>query len=106
VFDVTKVDNMNDPINLVSEGGATSIHIDVRIKENGDLLFSGQDIGEAPEEIFGDSDYEYWLTVPAVEKDKLLLALIEKHYAGDALVISTLRKFMESRKIPCNFFSH
>jgi hypothetical protein len=98
--------DMTDPVKLVSKGGATSIHIDVRIDENGDLLFSGQDIGNAPEEIFGDIDYEYWLTVPASEKDRLLLALIEKHYAGDAMVVSTLREFMESKDISCGFFSH
>ena len=97
---------MTEPIKLVSQGGSTSIHIDVCIEKNGDLRFSGQDIGEAPEEIFGDSDYEYWLTVPAAEKDKLLLALIEKHYAGDSLVVSALREFMESKQIPCSFFSH
>jgi len=97
---------MNDPIKLVSQGGSTSIHIDMRIDENGDLLFSGQDIGNAPEEIFGDSDYEYWLTVPASEKDRLLLALLEKHYAGDASVVSTLREFMESKNIPYNFYSY
>lgn len=97
---------MNEPVKLVSQGGATSIHIDVRINENGDLLFSGQDIGNAPEEIFGDIDYEYWLTVPAAEKDRLLLALIEKHYAGDAIVVSTLREFMESKDISCGFYSH
>jgi hypothetical protein len=97
---------MKDPIKLVRKGGSTSIYIDVRINENGDLLFSGQDIGSAPEEIFGDSDYEYWLTVPASEKDRLLLALIEKHYAGDALVVSTLRKLMESKQIPCSFHSY
>ena len=97
---------MSKKVELVRQGGATSIHIDVRINDKGDLLFSGQDIGSAPEEIFGDSDYEYWLTVPAADKDKLLLALIEKHYAGDALVVSTLREFMESREIPHNFFSH
>ena len=97
---------MTDPVQLVSKGGDTSIYIDVCIKDNGDLLFSGQDIGNAPEEVFGDIDYEYWLTVPAAEKDKLLLALIEKHYAGDALVISTLREIMDSRDIPYQFFSH
>ena len=80
---------MSKTIELVNKKGATSIHIDVQIDEDGDLKFSGQDIGDAPEAIFGDSDYEYWLTVPAAEKDRLLLALIEKHYAGDALVIST-----------------
>ena len=97
---------MIEPIKLVSQGGATSIHINMRLKENGDLLFSGQDIGDAPEEIFGSSDYEYWLTVPAAEKDRLLLALLEKHYAGDALVVSTLRELMGSREIPYSFFSH
>ena len=97
---------MTEPIKLVSQGGSTSIHIDVRIEKNGDLLFSGQDIGDAPEEIFGDLDYEYWLTVPAAEKDKLLLALIEKHYAGNSTVISEMREFMESKQISCAFFSH
>ena len=97
---------MNDPIKLVRRGGSTSIYIDMSIDENGNLLFSGQDIGSDPEEIFGDIDYEYWLTVPAAEKDRLLLALLEKHYAGDALVISTLRELMESKQIPCSFFSH
>ena len=97
---------MDKPITLVSQGGSTSIHIDIRIDEDGNLLFSGQDIGSAPEEIFGDIDYEYWLTVPAAEKDKLLLALLEKHYAGDALVVSTLRELMESKEIPYNFHSH
>ena len=97
---------MNEPIELVNQGGSTSIHIDVCLKENGDLLFSGQDIGEAPEKIFGDLDYEYWLTIPAAEKDRVLLALIEKHYAGDASVISTLREFMESKQISCEFFSY
>ena len=97
---------MNEPIKLVRQGGSTSIYIDVCINENGDLLFSGQDIGSAPEEIFGDLDYEYWLTVPAIEKDKLLLALIEKHYGGDASVVSTLREFMESKEIPCSFYSY
>ena len=79
---------MNDPIKLFSQGGSTSIHIDARITEEGDLLLSGQDIGEIPEKFFGDSDYEYWLTVPASEKDRLLLALLEKHYGGDSCVIS------------------
>ena len=96
---------MNDPIKLVRRGGSTSIYIDMSIDEDGNLLFSGQDIGSAPDEIFGDSDYEYWLTVPASEKDRLLLALLEKHYGGDELVISTLREFMESKEIPCSFHS-
>lgn len=97
---------MNEPIKLVSQGGSTSIHIDMRIQDNGDLLFSGQDTGDAPMEIFGDLDYEYWLTVPAAAKDCLLLAVLEKHYGGDPMLISTLRELMESGDIPCQFHCH
>ena len=97
---------MSEVIKLVSQGGSTSIHIEARIGDEGQLLLSGQDIGEAPEQIFGKDDYEYWLTVPASEKDRLLLALIEKAYKGNASVISELREFLESKDIPCEFHSY
>ena len=97
---------MSEPVKLVNQGGSTSIHIDARIEESGDLVISGQDIGDAPEEFFGDLDYEYWLTVPAAEKDRLLLALIETQYAGDLSVVSKLRELMEEKRIPCKFHSH
>ena len=53
--------------------GETSTFIDAEILENGDLQLSGQDVGKLPEEQFGDSDYEYWVTVPKEHKDRLLL---------------------------------
>lgn len=97
---------MSKTVELVRQGGATSIYIDVRIDDEGDLLFSGQDIGDAPEEIFGDLDYEYWLTVPAAEKDRVLLTLIEKFYRGNASVVSEFRELLESKDIPCHFHSY
>jgi hypothetical protein len=97
---------MANKVNLVHIEGATSIYIDVKITDQGDLLFSGQDLGKAPIEMFGDSDYEYWLNIPAQNKDQMLLALIEKFYSGNARVISELKTFLESKKIPCNFSSY
>jgi hypothetical protein len=38
-----KADNKTNPIKLVKQAGSDSIYIDVRITEDGDLLFSGQD---------------------------------------------------------------
>lgn len=97
---------MNNTVNLVNIKGSTSIHIDVQITEEGKLLFSGQDLGEVPRQVYGDSDYEYWLTLSPVEKDQLLLALIQDQYSGDDLVISKLRKYLESKGINYKFNSY
>ena len=94
---------MNDVIQLVRQNGPTSIYIDVRIGEDGELLFSGQDIGEAPSDMFGDIDYEYFLSVPAAEKDRVLLALLEKFYAGNASVVSEFKELLESKGISFGF---
>jgi hypothetical protein len=93
-------------VKLVEIKGPTSIYIDVEITEKGDLLFSGQDLGEAPESFFGDSDYEYWLMVPREHKDRVLLALIEKHYAGNRSVISQFQELLKSKGIASEFHSY
>lgn len=90
---------------LVKQPGATSVRITAEICENGDLQLSGQDLGKAPQEIFGKSDYEYWLTVPAAQRDPLLLALLEALYKGDVCVVSKMREMLEAKGIPSEFFS-
>jgi hypothetical protein len=97
---------MSDKVSLVQIEGATSIYIDAEITDEGDLLFSGQDIGQVPSEMFGDSDYEYWLTIKAVNKDKVLLALIEKLYSGNSRLISELMDYLKSKGIPYEFHSY
>ena len=43
--------------------------------ESGDLVFEAQDVGELPRELFGDSDYEWWIRVAAADKPRVLAAL-------------------------------
>jgi hypothetical protein len=93
-------------VSLVNIDGPTSIRIDAEITAAGDLLLSGQDIGQAPSECFGDSDYEYWLTIPAASKDDVLLAVIQALYSGNASLMSELKEFLEARGIPCKFDSY
>jgi hypothetical protein len=80
--------------------------MDAEITDKGDLLLSGQDIGDAPREVWHDDDYEYWLTVSAPNKDRVLLALLEKLYAGNPSLISELKYYLESKNIPCEFNTH
>ena len=110
-----------------------SIHIDVCIdKDTGSLVIEGHDVGRAVSAAFGDSDYEYWLTIKKENKprlfelfaesdpeavaaaigytkdqdrDKALVALIQKHFSQHD-VVSKLQESCESKAIPCEFFSY
>ena len=86
-------------IKLVDVKGATSVYIDASIDEAGNLVFSGQDIGEAPQKYVGDSDYEYWLTVGADKKDLFLLSLLQELFENDIRVMSKVREILEAKGI-------
>ena len=88
---------------LYEERGETSRFIDVEIRKDGDLVLCGQDVGKAPLEWWGDSDYEFWVTVSAEHKDDLLLALIEQAYAGNPRAVDDFREYLASRGIPSRF---
>jgi hypothetical protein len=87
-------------LKLFEERGETSRFTTAEIKETGDLVVLCQDVGKAPEEWRGDSDYEFWATVKQEDKDKLLLALIEKLYGGHFSAVDEFRTFLELKGIP------
>jgi hypothetical protein len=93
-------------VTLVDLKGPTCIHIEAEITDTGDLLLSGQDLGDAPRTFFGDSDYEYWLRIAAHDKDRMLLALLESRFAGNESSVSELQAYLKSRDIPCEFCSY
>ena len=87
-------------VQLLEERGPTSRFVFARIEENGNLIVEGQDVGKAPQECFGDSDYEFWVTVAAADKDRVMLALIEKLFAGRFSAVDEFRAFLKERGIP------
>ena len=92
-------------IRLYESRGATTILIDAEIAEDGRLEISGQDLGEAPEKYWGDSDYEYWVSVRPEHKDWVLLVLIEKLYGGKSSADTEFMEFLRSKGIPYEFGS-
>lgn len=53
---------------LLREGGENSRIVRASIDESG-LVIEGHDMGPLVEQIFGDSDYEYWYRVPTTRLD-------------------------------------
>jgi hypothetical protein len=90
-------------LNLIQEvNDRDSRHLEVRIEPDGRLLLEGCDTGPEVAKIWGDSDYEYWLTVPADYKDTLLLWLIQERFQTS----SALMEWLKSRDIPYEFSSY
>ena len=77
-------------------------YLDAVIRENGDLVLSGQDLGEFVEQVWGDWDYEYWVTVNSDDKDSVLLHLIQEKFESE----TNFQEWLKEKEIPCEFMSY
>jgi hypothetical protein len=120
-------------VKLFEEEGETSRYIDAEINDEGDILINGQDVGKAPLEYWGDSDYEFSTYVSAKHKDSvsyalmdklkdenpeayakmrewksqddIIIAAIEILYSGNRHAVDDFRDYMRSVGIDAEFFS-
>lgn len=53
-------------------------HLRAEIRASGDHVLEGQDLGPLVDSVWGDSDYEYWVTVPAPRLDDLVTRLTKE----------------------------
>ena len=94
-----------EKVRLYEYRGETSVFIEAEITERGEIQLSGQDVGKAPKEFWGDADYEYWVLVAAEHKDRVLLALLKEVYRGNPRAVSDFRQFLDGEGIPSTFHS-
>jgi hypothetical protein len=103
----------------------TETYQGVSIDKSGNLAFEAFDVGAGPRQFWGDSDYEWFVTVEAAEKPRVLEALLSEHSElsvegeGDALLLGLLRAvyggrpdavdavrhWLDENSIPYEFFS-
>ena len=113
---------------LYAQDGETTSTIDAEITADGDLLIFGHDMGQAPLEFWGQDEYECWLTVGKINKQKViaallkhcdqlglstpatitkiderLLSLLKTVYGGHAGAVSEIQEFLKAENIPAEF---
>ena len=86
------------------ETESTRTTLEAEVNAEGELVFSGGDIGRAPLETFGDSDYEWWIVVPKEKKDEVLLLLLREKF-GHAQGTSAFMQWLDTNAIPHSFKS-
>jgi hypothetical protein len=94
------------------------IKIDIEARFEGDaLIIDGYDIGKRVKEYWGDSDYEYTLTIQPQGVKKIYSLLNVNQHDKEALLkaiavryntnacFSEFRNFLDKNHIPCEGFS-
>ena len=74
------------------------------IAENGDLHVTQDDSGPGAS-MTGADEQEYTAIIDKKDKDRLLLALLERHYGGTTSAFREIAKFAESKGINVVRFS-
>ena len=95
------------------EKHSTKIHVWFEIKD-GCLKISGQDLGRAPGDFFGDNEYEYFYDFDSYNTERLFQLLssedrdgleeFKRRFSGN-FGIKNLREFCEENRIKYRFFS-
>jgi hypothetical protein len=93
------------------------VTIEAYFDKHGNLIIDGYDIGKRVEEVWGDSDYEYMVTIPSAEVNTLyrlfqltsgdqsaLLRYLQENYNTNTCY-SDIRSFLELHKIQHEGFS-
>jgi hypothetical protein len=74
-----------------------SIHLHVEV--DGSVRLDAQDMGTHVKEIWGDSDYEFWVDVPATALRKLAFALLREKYTGRDKAVDEFTAFCKREDI-------
>jgi hypothetical protein len=97
---------------------SADIKIDIEARFEGDtLVIDGYDIGKRVKEYWGDSDYEYTITVPPTsvvllysllnvmigDKQSLLQEIAKRYHTNTCY--SDFRNLLDDNQIPCSGFT-
>ena len=87
-------------------------HFSARIEPNGDLVFAGQDMGDAVEDWVGAREYEWAWTVVSADVPRLAAALGARGDLLDAIAarfsgerVREIEPFLKQHEIPYSFWS-
>ena len=86
-------------IELYRQQADTFRSVRLSIKGDGSVRIDAQDMGKVVEEVWGDSDYELWVDVPATALHKLTFALLREKYAGGDKAVNEFREFCQREEL-------
>jgi hypothetical protein len=84
---------------LYRQKGDNFRSVRLSVNADGSIKLDTQDMGTIVKEIWGDSDYEFWVDVPASALHKLVFALLREKYTGRDKAVDEFRAFCKQEEI-------
>jgi hypothetical protein len=90
-------------IEIARQEGTAFRRIDLRLKDDGEIVLEGQDMGPAVETIWGDTDYEYWVRVAPLSLPKLAFELLREKFLGRLDAVTAFRDWCRAHGVEHEF---
>ena len=84
---------------LYRQEGDSFRSVRLSVNPDGSIRLEAQDMGKYVEEVWGDSDYEFWVDVSASAIRKLVFALLREKYGGRERAVDEFREFCKREEI-------
>ena len=93
---------MMEPLSeeIFRQEGENFRSIMINLAADGTLTLDAQDMGPLVQQVWGDSDYEFWCRVSPEAMGKLAFALMKKLYAGREQAVDEFRALCAAEGIP------
>jgi hypothetical protein len=90
-------------IEIARQEGTAFRRVDLRLEDDGAIVLEGQDMGPTVEEVWGDTDYEFWVRVALPSLPKLAFELLREKFAGRLDAVEAFRDWCRAHGVEHKF---
>lgn len=92
-------------IEIARQEGTEFRSVRLALEDDGTIKMDAQDIGPTVTQIWGDDDYEFWVSVPPAAVSKLAFELLHEKFAGQLGAVDAFRDWCKMHGVEHEFDS-
>ena len=96
---------MAEVIEIARSDGTEFRSVRLTLEDDGAIKMDAQDIGPTVTEIWGDSDYEFWVCVAPTSLPKLAFELLREKFTGQLGAVDAFRDWCKAHGVEHEFDS-
>jgi hypothetical protein len=90
-------------VEIARREGTEFRRVDLRLADDGAISLEAQDMGPIVEQVWGDTDYEFWVRVAPPSLRKLAFELLREKFAGRLDAVTAFRDWCRAHGVEHEF---